>query len=224
VSRPIAVLRPEPGNRVTAAAIEARGRQAIRLPLFEVRPLAWEVPDPARFDALVLTSANAVRHAGTGLADLLHLPVHAVGRATAEAAVRAGFEIAAIGDRGAAELIEAAAAGGVHAALHIGGRDRTLEAGGVVAEAVAVYASKLIAVGREKVAELAGSVALLQSARAARRLAEIVDANGARRSDIMLAALSAAVLRAAGTGWQAVVTAPEPTSEALIDAALALAD
>jgi len=75
VNRPIAVLRPEPGNRVTAAAIEARGRIAIRLPLFEVRPLAWQVPDPDRFDALVLTSANAIRHGGPGLAALLGLPI-----------------------------------------------------------------------------------------------------------------------------------------------------
>jgi uroporphyrinogen-III synthase len=224
VSRPIAVLRPEPGNRVTAAAVEARGRRAIRLPLFEVQPLAWHVPGPAQFDALVITSANAVRHGGAGLAELLSLPVHAVGQATAEAAVRAGFEVASIGDRGAAELVQAAAAGGVRRALHLGGRDRTLEAGGIVVQAVAVYASKLIAVDHEKVAQLAGSVALLQSARAARRLAEIVDANGVDRGEVMLAALSAAVLRAAGSGWRAVVTAPEPASEALIDAALALAD
>ena len=86
MSRPIVVLRPEPGNRVTAAAIEGRGLRAIRLPLFAVQPVAWQAPDPAGFDALLLTSANAVRHGGAGLARLLSLPVFAVGEATADAA------------------------------------------------------------------------------------------------------------------------------------------
>ena len=43
--RRIAVLRPEPGNARTAAAVEAMGFAAIRLPLFAVVPLAWTVPD-----------------------------------------------------------------------------------------------------------------------------------------------------------------------------------
>jgi uroporphyrinogen-III synthase len=34
------------------------------MPLFAIVPLDWTAPDPAQFDGLVLTSANAVRHAG----------------------------------------------------------------------------------------------------------------------------------------------------------------
>ena len=40
MTRPLAVLRPEPGNAATTQAIEALGRRAIRLPLFRVMPLA----------------------------------------------------------------------------------------------------------------------------------------------------------------------------------------
>ena len=90
MSRPIAVLRPEPGNRVTAIAIEAQGHRTIRLPLFETRPVAWAAPDAAGYDALIVTSANAFRHGGTGLVRLLDLPVWAVGAATAEFARRDG--------------------------------------------------------------------------------------------------------------------------------------
>src|SRR3546814_12298134 len=58
MTRPIAILRPEPGNAVPAAAVAAMGLMAIRLPLFEVRAIAWAAPDPGWFDALVPTSAK----------------------------------------------------------------------------------------------------------------------------------------------------------------------
>lgn len=220
MSRPIAVLRPEPGNRVTAAAIEARGRRAIRLPLFETRPIAWEAPDPAGFDALILTSANAVRHAGPGLAKLLALPAYAVGDVTADAARRAGFAVAAIGDSGAEALAGRAAALGVRRALHLAGRERTLAVEGIVAEIVTVYASDPLPVTPEQVARLAGAVALVQSARAGTRLAEIVAP--ALRGGIAIVAPSARA--ASGEGWERILVPPDFHGTALIDAAIALAD
>lgn len=222
MSRPIAVLRPEPGNRATAAAIEARGGTAIRLPLFAVHPLAWQAPDPAGFDALILTSANAVRHAGPGLAALAALPVHAVGQATAAAARGAGLPVVAVGKDGAAELIAAASASGVRRALHLAGREHTLRPGGIVARILPVYASEPIDLPADACERLGGSVALVQSARAARRLAELIPVTS--RARIALVAASAAVAVAAGEGWHGVTIAPSPDSGALIDAAIALAD
>lgn len=222
MSRAIAVLRPEPGNRVTAAAIEAQGRHAIRLPLFEARPLAWDVPDPSRFDALLLTSANAVRHAGPGLSQLRDLPVHAVGDVTAEAARRAGFAVAATGDAGAEALVAQATALGVRHALHLAGRERTLEAGGIIAQVLTVYASEALPVTPHEAAKLAGAVALVQSARAGARLAEIVEP--AARGDIALIAPSARAAAAAGDGWERIIVPPDFRGTALIDAAIALAD
>ncbi|OAN58074.1 uroporphyrinogen-III synthase [Sphingomonas sp. TDK1] len=220
MSRPLAVLRPEPGNRITAAAIEGRGRTAIRLPLFETRPLAWAVPDPAGFDALILTSANALRWGGEGLNALRSLPVYAVGEATASAAQRAHFEVAAIGRSGAAALVEAAEARGVRRALHLVGRERTLEVGGIVAEVVPVYASEVLPVTQKDAAALQGCIALVQSARAGMRLAEVVP----DRREVILAAVSEAAAVGAGSGWRAVAIAPRPETEALIDTAIALAD
>ncbi|MEI9927647.1 MAG: uroporphyrinogen-III synthase [Sphingomonas sp.] len=225
MTRPIAVLRPEPGNRATAAAIEAAGHTAIRLPLFEVRPIAWRPPDPAAFDALLLTSANALRHGGAGLASLRALPVHAVGEATAATARGAGFSVAATGTGGAAALIADASDAGVRHALHLAGRDRTMIApGGIVARVVAVYASAPQPIGNEAVGALAGSVVLVHSARAGARLAAVVDAAGIDRARIALVAIGAEAAARAGPGWQTVVVAPGPRAEALIEAAIALAD
>jgi uroporphyrinogen-III synthase len=222
MSRPIAVLRPEPGNRVTAAAIEARGRTAIRMPLFEVRPLAWQPPDPVRFDALLLTSANAVRHGGSGLARMLDLPVYAVGEATADAARRRGFDVTFVGSDGAAQLLTVAEARGVGRALHLAGRDRTVAAGGIVAEIIAVYASEPSAVSR--IERLQGAVAMVQSTRAGARLAQLVDDAGLARGGIALAVVSDTAAAAAGDGWKRVLVAPGPAAEAILAAAITLAD
>lgn len=224
MSRPIAVIRPEPGNRVTAAAIEASGRKTIRLPLFEAGPIAWDVPDPASFDALIITSANAIRHGGHGLAHLLDLPAYAVGEATAEAARRAGFRVAAVGSTGSAELIALAETAGVRRALHLAGRERTVESGGIVAQVVTVYATDPIPVSAHAARRLAGSVVLVQSARTGERLAEIVDAHGIDRSGIALVGISRRAADSAGRGWETIVVPPEFGGTALTDAAIALAD
>jgi len=224
MARAIAVLRPEPANRVTAAAIEARGRRAIRLPLFKAGPVAWDAPDPADFDALIITSTNALRHGGAGLARLIGLPLYTVGPASAEAGRRMGFHLAGTGCAGSAELLTLAEAAGVRRALHLAGRERTVMPGGIVAEIITVYASDTVPVSPEQMAKLRGSVALVQSARAGARLAELIADRPNDRASIAIAAISPAAAQAAGSGWERIVTAASVDSEALIDAAIALAD
>ena len=213
MSRPLAVLRPEPGNAATAARIEAAGGTALRLPLFAVRALDWTPPDPQQYDALLLTSANTLRHGGAGLATLRALPVLAVGAATATAARAAGFTVVLTGDHDAANLL--AQPHDFHRPLHLGGRDR-IPTG---ATAIAVYVSDALNIAPAAIATLDGSVVLLHSARAAHRLAELVDP-----ARLRIAALSPAVLAAAGPGWDATIVAPTPTDAALVAAALSLAD
>jgi uroporphyrinogen-III synthase len=224
MSRAIAVLRPEPGNAATAAAIEALGLTAIRLPLFEVHAIDWTPPDVTRFDALLLTSANALRRAGPGLAALRGLPVHAVGDATAAAARDAGLEVVAVGDRDGAALVAAAAASGVQRALLLGGRDRAVEEHPIIAEAIAVYASEPVAVALEALDQLAGSVVLLHSARASRRVADLIDRAGIDRRTVRLAAISAAAAEAAGGNWEGIAAAASPDDATLIQLARTLAD
>ena len=87
----VLVLRPEPGASTTVKHARERGLDAIAIPLFEIEPVAWDVPEAGGYDGLLLTSANAIRHGGKGLNELRGLPVHAVGAATAKAARDARF-------------------------------------------------------------------------------------------------------------------------------------
>ncbi|MFD1787796.1 uroporphyrinogen-III synthase [Sphingomonas floccifaciens] len=203
----LAVLRPEPGNAATADRIEALGHVALRLPLFVVRPLDWHMPDPAEFDSLLLSSANAVRHAGPDLSRLTALPVHAVGQASAAAARAAGFSVVAVGEGG----IDALSPPG--RVLRLVGREHRPAP---AARTIAVYASDALT---PDLSMLDGATALLHSPRAAARLAGLVDPSG-----IAIATISPAALDAAGSGWRRVAIADRPTDAALIAAALALAD
>lgn len=220
MTRRIAVLRPEPGNAATVARVTAAGWQAIALPLFAVRALAWAAPDPADFDAVLFTSANAARHGGAQLARLTHLPAFAVGENTAQAARAAGFDVTTSGKGDAAAIVAQARALGHGRLLHLGGRERSIDVPG----AIAVYASEPAPVAPAQVARLAGSVALLHSARAASRLAELVDSAGMARDALALVAISPAVAQAAGSGWRALATAAVPRDEAMIAAAGTLVD
>lgn len=220
MTRPIAVLRPEPGNAVTVTRVTAAGWGAIALPLFVVRPLAWTTPDPVDFDGVLFTSANAVRHGGAEVARLTGLPAFAVGENSAQAARGAGFDVKAAGASDATAIVAEARAMGYDRLLHLGGRERTIDLPG----AIAVYANEPLPIAAEEVARLAGSVALLHSARAALRLGELLDSAGIARDALAVVAISPAVARAAGVGWQALATATVPRDNAMLAAVRTLVD
>jgi uroporphyrinogen-III synthase len=205
----VLVLRPEPGASRTVEAARQRGLDPVSAPLFEIEPLAWEALEASRFDALLLTSANAVRHGGDELAKLRSLPVHGVGPATAEAARDAGFAIASVGSEGVEQLL--ASLPSDLRLLHLAGQDRTDP--GDAAQAITVipvYSAR--ALPSPDLAEAEGSVALIHSPRAGRRLAELV----ANRDGIAIAAISSAAAEAAGVGWTAIEVADRPDDEALL--------
>jgi uroporphyrinogen-III synthase len=209
--RRVIVLRPEPGASETAARARKHGLEPIVRPLFEVEAVAWQPPNRQAFDALLLTSANAVRFGGKGLDPLRGLPVHAVGPATAEAAREAGFEVARVGAAGVDELLGSLPA--QTRLLHLCGEDRTTpgDRGRRIVEVV-VYRSKERA--PPDLSRLRGSVALVHSPRAGRRLAELVAEP--ERGSIAVAAISRAAAAAAGRGWSAVEAAERPDDDALL--------
>lgn len=88
-----------------------------------MEPRAWSLENRQAFDALLLGSANAVRHAGPDGQALIHLPVYAVGAATARAAEKAGFAIAAIGDGNLQSLAPLLARDGRKCALRLTGEE-----------------------------------------------------------------------------------------------------
>lgn len=214
MTRRALVLRPAPGNARTIAALAALGVPAVALPLFLVTPCRWTMPDREAFDALLLTSANAARHAGAALR-ALDLPVVAVGEATAAAARAAGLTVMIVGTGDAAAAVAQA---GERRLLHAAGRDHVALAG---VETIVVYASDAVELPGDALDIALDSVVLLHSRRAATRFVALLgDANRAR---IKVAALSSAVAEAAGTGWEALATPSEPNDRALVALAARLA-
>ena len=207
--RRIVVLRPEPGASATVASARVLGLEATAIPLFQIEPIDWVATDGAEFDGLLLTSANALRFGGEPLQQLRRLPVYAIGEATAVAAQEAGFNVIATGKAGVAELVGSIAPD--LRLLHLCGADRTESARrGPAITAVVTYRAKAIA--DPDMSSLTGSVALIHSPRAGRRLAELVE----ERSSISIAAISPAAAEAVGAGWQSVASAERPTNDALL--------
>jgi len=206
--RRLLVLRPESGASATVARARALGLDAVAIPLFEIEPIAWNPPDPAMFDALLLTSANAVRQAGAALETLRGLPVHAVGDATAASARAGGLNVASIGVGGGKELLGSLSPG--LRLLHLTGEDRIEPATGRHnITPVTVYRARAVA---RDLGEEAGSVALVHSPRAGRHFAELVR----DRSSIAIAAISSAAADAVGNGWEGVEAAERPDDDALL--------
>jgi uroporphyrinogen-III synthase len=206
------IVRPRPGADETAARARDLGLEPIVAPLFETRALDWAPPDPRRFDAILLTSANAARLGGEGLRPLRALPCYAVGERTAHAARAAGFNDVRTGPSDSAALAAMAEAAGARSLLHLGARDHIpVES----ATHIAVYASEPAGA---LPAELGAAVVLLHSPRAASRFAELAT----DRAKIVIAAISAQVAEAAGPGWKDVAVAAAPRDEALLELAAKL--
>jgi len=206
--RRVLVLRPEPGASETLARARKMGLDAVSIPLFEVEPIAWELPDPRIFDGVLLTSANAARLAGERLSELTHLPVYAVGEATAEAARNAGLDVVGTGDSGVDNLLDSIAPG--VRLLHLAGEDRRVPALVHDVTQIAVYRSKPVAA--PDLADVRAAIALIHSPRAALRFAELVS----DRSSVAIAAISPAAAQAAGHGWEFVDVAERPADDALL--------
>ncbi|OYW44897.1 MAG: uroporphyrinogen III synthase [Sphingomonadales bacterium 32-68-7] len=217
MSLPIFALRPEPGAAATVAAGRERGLEIAAVPLFAIRPVAWSPPAPEALDALLIGSANAIRHAGAGVAAFGHLPVYAVGEATAAAAREAGFTVAATGEGGLQALLERTApplrllrlAGAEHVPL-------TPPAGIELVMRV-VYRADPQPLPAAAAARLGnGAVVLLHSAAAARHFADECDRMAVPRGAVRLAALGPRIAVAAGTGWGAVAVAAHPAEPPLL--------
>ena len=214
---PLLILRPEPGASATATRARALGLTPMTFPLFSVGPISWKPADPASVDSLLLTSANAIRHGGDAIRLYRHLPVFAVGAATAEAARTAGFETVVEGSGDAAAALRALAEAGHTRPLHLAGDHRTPypPLPFAVTERV-VYEARAI----EQTLPADRSVAMLHSPRAAARFHALCRGHGA----IDIVAISAAVLDAAGQGWRSVAVAPQPGDEAMLALATMLCD
>lgn len=200
----VLIVRPAPDSAATARRVTELGHTPVVAPLFEIVAIGWEAPDPAGFDAVAMTSANAARFAGPALARYTHLPLFAVGAATATAAANVGFTRIESGTRDA-DALARQLTGRV---LHLAGADHRALRGDADIVTRIVYS----AVEIEGVALPDADCALLYSPRAARALASRV----AHRGALDVVAISAAAASACGAGWRSMHVADAPREDAML--------
>jgi len=222
VSRPLLLLRPQPGNDASAGRARALGIEVIQLPLFEIVPVAPTPLPEGPFDALLVTSANGARHGAEALRRLADLPIFTVGEATARVIRDRGERAITIGGGDAATTIPLIVAAGHRRLLHICGADvRPFDPLGLAITRHVVYRSEArdMRPFTDMLATLPPCVIAVHSPRAGRRLdALLPPAPRPHR----LAAISRAAADAAGSGWQHVEVAPAPDDTALLRLASAL--
>jgi len=214
----IVAIRPEPGLSATLAAGRELGLPIEGWPLFEIGPVAWQLPDPDEIDALLIGSANALRHAGPEIGAFRGKPVHAVGLATAQFAQEEGFTVASVGERGLQGVLDALA-GRDLGLLRLAGAERitlAIPPAIQVTERI-VYESAALPMPDGLVARLAkGAVVLMHSAAAARHFVNEVSRLSLAREGIDLAALGPRIIEAAGEGWGSAAFAASPNDKALL--------
>ena len=90
----VLVTRPHPDDETTAAGLRAQGFEVLQAPMLRFEPVAFHDDLDARYGAVIVTSANALRGLAPHLdgSRLLKLPLYAVGEHTAAAARGVGFE------------------------------------------------------------------------------------------------------------------------------------
>lgn len=212
------IIRPEPGASATATRVSAAGHQPLVMPLFEIQPVAWDAPDISSFDGLLFTSSNAVRQAGPALASFSNLPVYAVGKVTADAAVAAGFKVATFGDKGVDDLLDQIAHKKL---LWLTGEDHIRIKAPPTMQVVMriVYKSASLAAPANFAATLAeADYILLHSPRAATHLAALVAEQAIDQANISIATLSASIADTAGDGWARIKIASAPDDATLLSA------
>ncbi len=180
--RRVLVTRPEPGASRTARRLHSLGYEPVVVPLSRVETVPIAPPDPTAFDAIAVTSANALRALDPQIAQMVsQTRLFCVGKATAEEARQAGFGEIVTGAGTGAALATLVAhtlpAGGKLLYLCGAPRDEDFEAAlaeaGILVEPAEVYrmAETPITAAEETLSGPAGiDAALVYSAEGARHL------------------------------------------------------
>lgn len=216
----VAVLRPEPGASRTADHLRNLGLAPLVAPLFTIEPVA---PSPSSYtqpDALMITSANAVRHGIAHIRQYPNLPIYAVGPATARALAELTDQPIHLAPSGNGQsLIALAKTHHLQHLLHLCGAEvRPLDPMGLQIDRQIIYraapapqlSDALIAAWPTL------DLILLHSPRSSALLDQLATAQGLARDHITAIAISAAAATAAGTGWNAMKIAPRPDDDGML--------
>jgi len=215
------VTRPEADAARTAEALRARGHEVLAAPLLRVESIDADFGE--RFDAVLMTSANAARVIASHprAAELIRLPVFTVGDRSAEVARAAGFARVESADGALADLVRLVASRCPRGArlIYLAGEDRAgdpggeLGAQGFVVETAAVYRAVAVEELPPEIVRVPRDGVLHYSRRSAATLLRLAEPAGALGAILGLAhyCLSddvAAPLRHAGATRIAVAAAP----------------
>jgi uroporphyrinogen-III synthase len=227
--RGVLITRPEPGASETAARVLALGHQPILAPLLVVQSRNVPLPPSERLQAILVTSGNAIPALP---ASHRHLPLLAVGEATAARARAAGFEQVSSADGDASDLAALAAARchpGVDPLLLVSGRGQGQGLAAALRERgfrvirrtayAAVPAGALPAHAHEAISRGAVGTVLLFSAETARQCVRLLRAARLREAAREIEALAispptAMALRA--LPWRRIRVADRPNQDALL--------
>lgn len=221
MSRKVFAIRPQPGLAATIAAARTLGLDIFGEPLFEIQPIPWSPPDPGGVDALLIGSANAIRHGGQQLDRLRNTPVHAVGQTTAAIAHEAGFAVEQTGEGGLQSLIDAqlSAAGAPLRYLRLSGSENVslkVPAGMQIEERI-VYRAAPLTISSEFEKHLRfGGVVMLHSAAAARHFTDECARLGVPTEKLLLAALGPRISAPIEGNWANLRHANTPNDAALL--------
>ena len=223
------ITRPEPGAGETAARVAALGLTPILAPLLAVRMIGVTLPAAERLQAILVTSGNAVAALPP---THLHLPLFAVGEATAARARAAGFARVASADGDAAALASLVAErcdAGAGTLLLAAGRGQgaplaaRLRARGFRIVRRAVYAALPVAslpdTARDAFAAGALTAVMLFSAETARHCVRLLRAerlDAAVRTVDALAIGQPAAVALQALPWRRVLTAARPNQDAML--------
>jgi len=226
------VTRPREESESLARALAARGVDAIIEPLLQIHYRAAETLDLAAVQAILCTSANAVR-ALARMTDERGLPLLVVGDATAARARAEGFTAVTSAGGAVADLVRLTAArlrpqDGrlLHAAGNVVAGDLVgaLEAHGFMIERSVLYEARPVAALSEAVVRALGSgmidLALFFSPRTAAIFVELAGLAGVTAFCRTISALSisaGADAALAGLQWRERQVAERPNQPGLLD-------
>lgn len=227
----VLVTRPEPAASDTATALSKLGLHPVIAPLLSPQWLSPTLPIDVTYDAIALTSANAVRglHRIEGASALHGLPAFAVGDHTAEAARTAGFTDIRSADGDFADLVALLSGSLVHGTVlyprghHVSGDlAAALTDSGLGVTDIVVYAMDPIAELPVAVQDAltSGEIAgvLLYSRRTAQVFADLASALPAsRKQALAMLCLSAQVAEPLGpAGFTDIHIADAPNQAAIL--------
>lgn len=221
---PLVILRPEPGAGASLQSALALGLDAWAFPLFVTAPRDWAPPPPDAFDALLLGSANALRHGGEALALYAGKPAYCVGKATAREASAHGLIVAARGQGGLQAMLDMIAPGHTRL-LRLAGEERVVldPPPGLSLDERVVYASMPVAMPVELARVLcvhafSRILVMLHSGAAARHFIEEctrLKIDLSRLTAICIGPRVSEICRESN-GWHDIITACAPNDAAML--------